>query len=152
MTDTAPTAELVPAGIPDYPMPRSARCPFDPPPAELALQEEAPITKVRQWDGSTVWLITRYDDQKALLTDPRLSSDVSNPHFPHQAAGLRARRKEAPAAFISMDDPEHARLRRMVTAPFAIKRMEALRPAIQEIVDGLIDDMLAGPKPADLVQ
>jgi hypothetical protein len=40
----------------------------------------------------------------------------------------------------------------MVTAPFAIKRIEALRPAIQRIVDGLIDDMLAGPKPVDLVE
>jgi cytochrome P450 len=40
----------------------------------------------------------------------------------------------------------------MVTAPFAIKRVEALRPAIQAIVDTLIDQMLAGPKPVDLVQ
>lgn len=40
----------------------------------------------------------------------------------------------------------------MVTAPFSVKRAEALRPAIQKIVDGLIDDMLAGPRPADLVE
>jgi cytochrome P450 len=40
----------------------------------------------------------------------------------------------------------------MVTAPFSIKRVEALRPAIQKIVDALIDDMLAGPTPVDLVQ
>jgi cytochrome P450 len=51
-----------------------------------------------------------------------------------------------------MDDPEHARLRRMVTAPFSVERVEALRPAIQKIVDGLIDDMLTGPTPVDLVQ
>jgi cytochrome P450 len=51
-----------------------------------------------------------------------------------------------------MDDPEHARLRRMVTARFTIKRVEELRPAIQRIVDGLIDQMLAGPKPVDLVE
>lgn len=51
-----------------------------------------------------------------------------------------------------MDDPEHARLRRMVTAPFAIRKVEALRPAVQRIVDGLIDDMLAGPGPVDLVE
>lgn len=51
-----------------------------------------------------------------------------------------------------MDDPEHARLRRMATAAFSIKHVEALRPAIQKIVDDLIDAMLAGPKPVDLVQ
>lgn len=54
-------------------------------------------------------------------------------------------------SFILMDDPEHARLRRMVTAPFMIKRVEAMRPGVRKIVDELIDDMLAGPKPVDLV-
>jgi cytochrome P450 len=51
-----------------------------------------------------------------------------------------------------MDDPEHARLRRMVTAPFMIKRIEAMRPGVQKIVDDVLDEMLAGPKPADLVE
>ena len=51
-----------------------------------------------------------------------------------------------------MDDPEHARLRRMVTSPFAIRRIEAMRPAVQQIVDDLVDAMLAGPKPVDLVE
>jgi cytochrome P450 len=55
-------------------------------------------------------------------------------------------------SFILMDEPEHARLRRMVTAPFAIKRVKAMRPSVQKIVDDLIDDMLAGPKPVDLVE
>jgi cytochrome P450 len=64
---------------------------------------------------------------------------------------MAERRKQA-QTFITMDDPEHARLRRMVTAPFAIKRVEAMRPGIQRIVDDLIDEMLAGPKPVDLVQ
>ncbi|MBK3638915.1 cytochrome P450, partial [Streptomyces sp. MBT97] len=54
--------------------------------------------------------------------------------------------------FIMLDDPEHARLRRMVTAPFAIRRVEALRPVVQDIVDGLVDEMLAGPGPVDLVE
>ncbi|MFK4273726.1 cytochrome P450, partial [Streptomyces milbemycinicus] len=46
----------------------------------------------------------------------------------------------------------HARIRRMVTAPFAIKRVEAMRPDIQKITDDLIDTMLAGPTPVDLVR
>ena len=134
-----------------FPAQRASGCPFDPPPAYRKLQQEAPISRVRLWDGSTPWLVTRYADERALLSDPRLSSDVTNPAFPHQSPSGKARRSEA-ISFITMDDPEHARLRRMVTAPFAIKRIEAMRPAIQRIVDGLIDDLLAGPKPADLVQ
>jgi hypothetical protein len=115
------------------------------------LQAEAPISRVRLWDGSTAWLVTRYDDERALLADPRISADTTQPGYPHISAGARERRKQA-RTFISMDDPDHARLRRMVTAQFAIKRIEALRPAIQQIVDELIDAMLTTPKPVDLVE
>ncbi|HEX4830956.1 MAG TPA: cytochrome P450 [Trebonia sp.] len=51
-----------------------------------------------------------------------------------------------------MDDPEHARLRKMVTGAFTLRQMERLRPGIQHLVDRLIDEMLAGPNPADLVE
>ncbi|MCZ0991219.1 cytochrome P450 [Streptomyces diastatochromogenes] len=135
--------------VPDFPMPRAARCPFDPPPALKELQQQAPLVKVRQWDGSESWLVTRYADQRALLGDPRVSADPDRPGYPTKASPAAG---EGKLSFIMMDDPEHARLRRMVTAPFAVKRVEALRPAVQRIVDGLIDDLLAGPNPADLVE
>jgi len=131
MTDhTMLGAEPSAAGLPEYPMPRAARCPFDPPPGLRALQAEAPLTRVRLWDGSTPWLVTRYAEQRALLADPRISSDGSQPHFPHQ--GIPQKELSGQRSFIGMDDPEHARLRRMVTSAFAIKRVEALRPAIEE--------------------
>jgi cytochrome P450 len=139
------------AELPEFPMARAPGCPFDPPPALRALQAEAPISPVRLWDGSTAWLVTRYDDERALLADPRISADTTRPGYPHTSAGARERRKQA-RTFISMDDPDHARLRRMVTAQFTIKRVEALRPAIQQIVDELIDAMLTAPKPVDLVE
>jgi cytochrome P450 len=128
-------------------MARAAGCPFDPPPALRALQDNGPLAKVRLWDGSTPWLVTRYADQRTLLADRRVSADITRPGYPSPApiGG-------GSIGFILMDDPEHARLRRMVTAPFAIKRVEAMRPAVQKIVDDLIDDLLAGPKPVDLVQ
>src|ERR1700712_4835895 len=114
------TSTLKPTGeIPDFPMTRAAGCPFDPPPAAQALKDGAPLAKVRIWDGSTPWLVTRYAEQRALLGDSRVSSDINRPGFPSPAplppggTGI---------SFILMDDPEHARLRRMVTAPFAIKR------------------------------
>jgi cytochrome P450 len=132
-------------------MERAAGCPFDPPPEIGALRVEASAVKVRLWDGSTPWLITRHADQRALLADPRISADPLRPGYPHSTAGFAARRREM-RTFITMDDPDHARLRRMVIAPFSVKRVKALRPAVQRIVDGLIDDMLAGPTPVDLVQ
>jgi cytochrome P450 len=142
-----------PAGaeVPDFPMARATSCPFDPPAALRALQDRARITNVRLWDGSTPWLITRYADQRALLADKRISHDSTLPGYPDLSAGVHAGGAEM-RTFIRMDDPEHARLRRMVTPPFAIKRIEALRSVVQQIVDDLIDQMLAGPKPVDLVR
>uniref|UniRef100_A0AAU3GUX2 Cytochrome P450 n=1 Tax=Streptomyces sp. NBC_01401 TaxID=2903854 RepID=A0AAU3GUX2_9ACTN len=141
-TDGAP----VPSAV-EFPMDRAAACPFDPPPGLKAEQEQGPLRRVRLWDGSTPWLVTRYADQRTLLSDPRVSADITRPGYPSQAPV-----RGASFSFILMDDPEHARQRRMVTAPFAIKRVEAMRPAVQKIVDGLIDTMLSGPPRADLVQ
>ncbi|RCV47516.1 cytochrome P450 [Marinitenerispora sediminis] len=147
MTSTLDSAGADPAGLPEFPMPRAAGCPFDPPPALRALQEEGPLARVRLWDGSTPWVVTRHAEQRALLADPRVSADITRPGYPASAPSNGTK-----IGFILMDDPEHARLRRMVTAPFTVKRVEAMRPAVQKIVDDLIDGMLAGPKPVDLVE
>jgi cytochrome P450 len=133
---------------PHYPMARAPGCPLDPPPE---LRDLEPVAKVRLWDDSTAWLVTRYADQRALLADPRISADTSRDGYPHVSPAGRARRRRM-RAFISMDDPDHARMRRMVTAAFAIKRVEQLRPVVQQVVDDAIDALLAGPTPVDLVQ
>ena len=153
------------AEIPAYPMPRASGCPLDPPPALRELLNHAPITRVRIWDGTSPWLITRFEDQRTLLADPRISADSTNPNYPSESASLAATNQfpatvtpdgeikpAEPIAFITMDDPDHARQRRMISGAFAIKRVKAMRPAIQKIVDDLIDTMLSGPKPVDLVQ
>ncbi|MGP3929199.1 cytochrome P450 [Nonomuraea sp. KM88] len=135
-------------GIPGFPMDRAAGCPFDPPPELRSRQEEGPLTRVRLWDGSTPWLVTRYAEQRALLGDRRVSADVTRPGYPSPARISGG----SSIGFILMDDPAHARLRRMVTAPFTVRRVEAMRPDVQKIVDDLIDELLAGPKPVDLVE
>ncbi|SEF23568.1 Cytochrome P450 [Amycolatopsis pretoriensis] len=137
------------AEIPEFPMTRAAGCPFDPPPAARVLQAEAPLARVRLWDGSTPWLVTRYAEQRSLLADPRVSADVTRPGYPSPAPLPKG---GTGISFILMDNPEHARLRKMVTAPFTIRRTAALRPAVQQIVDEQLDRLLAGPKPVDLVE
>ncbi|MFI6038609.1 cytochrome P450 [Streptomyces sp. NPDC051315] len=147
-TLTGPVPET-PGAVPEFPMPRADRCPFDPPPALKDLQQRTPLTRVRLWDGTEPWLVTRYAQQRALLGDPRVSADTDRPGYPTKASPEAG---EGKLSFIMMDDPEHARLRRMVTAPFAVRKVEALRPAVQRIVDDLIDDLLAGPRPVDLME
>ncbi|GHF36873.1 hypothetical protein FHX82_007236 [Amycolatopsis bartoniae] len=135
---------------PAFPLPRNAGCPFDPPPELARLQQEEPVSRVRLWDGSTPWLITRYEDLRTVLHGNRTSSDTGLPGYPHPSPGMAARRSRF-KPFINMDDPDHAAQRRLLTGDFMVKKMQALRPRIQQIVDELIDDLLAGPNPADLV-
>src|SRR5882757_1570509 len=108
--------------LPAYPMTRGDKCPFDPPPQ---LREIEPISRVTIWDGSTPWLVTDYDAQRAVLADQRFSADIRKPGYPAQSAAIIARR-ERTRAFITMDDPEHDRHRRMLTRNFMIKRVDAM--------------------------
>jgi cytochrome P450 len=133
---------------PYYPM---ARRWFDPPIDLERIQTAERVVRVRLWDDSTPWIITGYDEVRAILADPRVSDDSDLPGYPHFSAGMAAR-KRATKTLNNMDNPEHDHLRRLVTREFSVKRVEALRPTIQRLVDELIDDMIAGPKPMDLVE
>jgi cytochrome P450 len=152
MADTlADTANEAAAPLPEYPMTRESGCPFDPPAAMRALPAERPISRARIWDGSTPWLITGHAEQRILFADPRVSVDEHQPGFPHQSHAMAETLDHRPLTIFNADAPEHTKFRRMLTGPFTLKRVEALRPAIQKITDDRIDAMLAGPKPVDLV-
>ena len=77
------------------------------------------------WDWQ--WVVQEDGQSGALArmlpSDPRISADTKRPGYPHQSPGIKARREDA-VSFISMDDPEHARQRRMVTAEFSINRKD----------------------------
>jgi cytochrome P450 len=137
------------ADLPVYPGTRSAGCPFDPP-AEYADWREADGLQRVLWHSSPVWLVSRFSDIRAALSDPRISADSRRPGFP--ASPLDAAGENMPPAFPRMDDPEHARLRRMLTGDFTVKKVEQLRPRIQELVNGFLDQMISTGQPADLVR
>jgi cytochrome P450 len=139
------------ADIPQYPMNRSTSCPFAPPQDVLAIAVTKPLSRVRIWDGSTPWLITGYEETRALFSDSRVSVDDRRPGFPHWNAGMLAMVPERPPSVFTRDAEEHTRYRRMLSRPFTFKRVEGLRPTIQQITDEHIDAMLAGPQPADIV-
>jgi cytochrome P450 len=147
LTGTPETA----ADVPDYPMDRSAACPFAPPPAVMELAEERGLSRVRIWDGSTPWLITGYEEARTLFSDSRVSVDDRRPGFPHWNEGMLSTVDKRPRSVFTADAEEHTRFRRMLSKPFTFKRVEGLRPAIQKITDDHIDAILAGPQPADIV-
>jgi cytochrome P450 len=122
------------------------------PPAELErLRGGCPVSRVRLASGDEALLITRYDDVRALLADPRFTRRLTAP----DAARLST--SETPGLFNRpgpmanlMQGAGHLRWRRMMGRTFTAKRVNAMRPRIEEIAQRLVDDMLAGDMPADL--
>jgi cytochrome P450 len=136
---------------PDYPMDRDAGCPFAPPPQVLEMGTAKPLSRVRIWDGSTPWLITGHEVARELFADARVSVDDRREGFPHWNEHMLSTVNKRPRSVFTSDAEEHTRFRRMLSKPFTFKRVEALRSAIQEVTDECIDEILAGPQPADIV-
>src|SRR6478736_2109395 len=151
MSDTWTSTSDVSAEIPEYPMERDARCPFAPPPQMLDMNETKPLSRVRIWDGSTPWLITGHEVARELFADSRVSVDDRREGFPHWNEHMLSTVYKRPRSVFTSDAEEHTRFRRMLSKPFTFKRVEGLRPAIQEVTDECIDAILAGPRPADIV-
>ena len=98
------------------------------------------------WNGQQVWSVSRYHDIRAALVDPRLSAETLPDLFESSSDG------EKPVIFARTDDPEHHRLRRMMTSQFTFRRTEAMRPQIQKLVDDYLDAMIDKGPPADIVR
>ncbi|PFG96428.1 cytochrome P450 [Saccharopolyspora erythraea NRRL 2338] len=133
-----------------YPMPRT--CPYSPPREYERLRSQEPVKRVRTIGGGTAWLVTRHEDVRRVLSDPRMSSDRTMPGFPSLVPGRRAIVAENKQAMIGMDGQEHAEARRAVIGEFTVRRINRMRPRIQEIVDECVDRMLAAGGPVDLVR
>ncbi len=137
--------------IPNYPMERSATCPFAPPSGVMELGAVKPLSRVKIWDGSTPWLVTGYEVGRELFADSRVSVDDRKPGFPHWNEGMLSTVNRRPRSVFTSDAEEHTHFRRMLSKPFTFKRVEGLRPAIQKVTDECVDAILAGPQPADIV-
>ncbi len=140
-------SSLMETGLP--PLPSKRACPLDPPPEYRLLRAEQPICKVQTPRGDAAWLITKYDDIIAVLTDKRFSSDPRTPGFPTYVSGNVP---PPPGFFMQADAPDHPRLRRSVTREFMASHVEELRPQMRKIVDATLDKMLAMTPPVDLMK
>ncbi|MFE9774720.1 cytochrome P450 [Streptomyces sp. NPDC005931] len=130
--------------------PQDRTCPYHPPAAYDPLRAAGPLARIALFDGREVWTVTGHAAARALLADPRLSSDRTRPGFPVLTPRLAAAR-DRKVALLGLDDPEHRAQRRMVAGDFTYKRAVGLGPHIQRIVDERLDAMIAQGPPADLV-
>jgi cytochrome P450 len=105
------------------------------------MREQSPVTSVITPEGQRAWLITRYEDVRKALADPRLSKDwrkLRSPGFvPDPSVGFLM------AHMLNADPPDHTRLRRLVQKAFTPGRVAALRPRIEAITASLLDAMAA---------
>lgn len=133
---------------PSFPMTR--RCPYAPPPEYEGLREQAPLVRALLPTGRTTWVVTRHEEARQVLSDPRVSTDSSRPGFP-SLSDHGEQPRTLPGGFIDLDPPEHGTYRKLLIPEFGLRRVNAMRPGIQEVVDGFLDDILAAGAPADLV-
>ena len=141
-------ARTDPPELPRFPFHRVD--PLQPPPQYGEARSTQPVLPVRLWNGRRAWVLTRYDDMRSVVTDPRFSGEFANPDFPTVTEARVVVDKEE-RAFVGMDNPRHDHYRRMFTKEFSTKRMIALRPKMAAIANRLIDALIAQPQPADLV-
>lgn len=128
-----------------FPQPREH--PMDPP---RVYAEWPAVSRVTQWNGAPAWFITRPDDIRRLLMDPRLSADATNPAYPAQTEALARVRRDY-QSFAQMDAPAHTAERKLFAEEFNLRAVERMGPRVQAIVDALIDRIEAKGGEADLV-
>nr|AXL06140.1 cytochrome P450 [uncultured bacterium] len=139
--------------------PQDRTCPYAPAPGYEPLADRRPIAEVTLYDGRKAWAVTGHELARKLLTDPRISSDRTNPAWPMVSAAAAVEFTDVQqkvikllTALVGVDGPAHRARRKLVQAGFTVKRIDSLRPKIQAIVDRQIDEMIAEGAPADLLK
>lgn len=131
------------AGAPRYPFQRSDVMGV---PDELRVIRERPAMLITLPSGDPAWLVTRYANIRELLSDPRLSRNRNQPDAPR----ITKDNSMFQDPNVSMDPPDHPRMRRLITRAFTAARIERLRPRVQQAVDRFLDDTEAQGSPVDL--
>src|SRR4051812_20743798 len=103
--------------------PLARECPFSPPKEYREIREQDPIAKVHLPGGKWAWAVTRHEDVRAMLSNPRFSSDRADPNFPVMVLGgrLQPDGEKTEKSLISLDAPEHGPARRAVLGEFTVR-------------------------------
>ncbi|WP_436531333.1 cytochrome P450 [Actinoplanes sp. HUAS TT8] len=133
--------------VPTYPFTYPAA--LEPSPEWEQLRSECPVSRFRMVTGDEALLLTRYADVRGLLADPRFTHSLA------EAGAAKIADSEDGGVFNRQEStmtssPDHPRWRRMMNKSFTVKRVNAMRPRIEEIAHQLIDDLIAGGQPGDL--
>lgn len=121
---------------------------LDPIPELGEVRGREPVSKLQIPFGVNVWLVTGYEEAKAVLGDAKAySNDFANLVGQHGAS-----ESHSPGGLGFADPPEHTRLRKLLTPEFTMRRLSRLTPGIQAIIEQQLDGMAAADGPVDLVE
>ncbi|HEY3690524.1 MAG TPA: cytochrome P450 [Pseudonocardiaceae bacterium] len=119
-------------------------------------RQDAAVVRATTSDGIPVWVITRHDDARNALTDPRLIKDGAtvraaiSRQLPEAGDDDPGRNAMFWTQALFADPPNHTRLRGLLQAAFTTRRVNALKPGFQEMTDDLIRG-LPSKEPFDLM-
>ncbi|MEV0008759.1 cytochrome P450 [Streptomyces sp. NPDC051840] len=116
----------------------------NPYPYYAKMRTEGPVHAVRTDDFERIWMIVGYEEARAALADQRFSKDWRTTQT------WSASSNPINANMLEMDAPHHTRLRKLVAREFTPRRVEALRPRVEQITGELLDAMVPAGS-ADLV-
>ncbi|MDX3002767.1 cytochrome P450 [Kribbella solani] len=113
------------------------------------LAANGPVQRLTLFTGVPVCLITGYAETRELLAHPDVvRSPLEGPHRDTVLDDLIARTEQH---MLGANPPDHTRLRKLVTAAFTRRRIDAMEPRIREIATDLLDQLSATTQPVDLV-
>ncbi|HKS48050.1 MAG TPA: cytochrome P450 [Amycolatopsis sp.] len=116
-------------------------------PVYTELRKNEPVSRVRMPFGGVAWLVTRAADIKAAYADPRFSRAATlGQDIPRMVPTV-----DEDLSLLSMDPPDHTRLRKLVAKEFTAHRVAQLREKTQALVNGLLDQMTQRGAPADIM-
>ncbi|WP_277347718.1 cytochrome P450 [Streptomyces barkulensis] len=133
---TSSEAAHAPEPLPPFPFPGSSY--RGPAPAYARLRAERPVVRVGTAGGGHAWLVTRHADVRAVLEDPRFSrAAMYAPGAPRFSGLFQA----PPGMIVSLDPPDHTRLRALASQAFSPGRIEGMRPRVRELAGELLRDL-----------
>lgn len=136
-------------GLLQYPIPSEAA--LEPPAQWASLRQGCPVARVTLPSGDEATLVTRYDDVKRVLSDPRFTrptpADDAARVADVESGGVF---NSEMATVLPQHGEAHLKWRRMIGKWFTAKRMNALRPGIEAMAEQLIDEMVKQGSPVDL--
>ncbi|NUW41924.1 cytochrome P450 [Nonomuraea rhodomycinica] len=138
--------------VPEYPFRNPSA--LEPPPEWADLRDGCPVAPIRLASGDRALLLTRYEDVRRVLSDPRFTRQLDAGDAArvtaNESGGVFGRSDTSTSA-MSASGEAHLQWRRLVGRAFTAKRVLAMRPRMERMADQLVDAMVAQGPPADLV-